>query len=120
MSKRHFMCRLFLFVFALLVCNTAGSLASGLAGCLAFAAAAVLNALLEVARCESLDSLHGNILRKDFINRKIITHPSLNVNKFCEIRCFRRDKRGRQITYFLKQTLDFSFFCWFVNDMLHI
>ncbi len=48
----------FLCVFALLVSNAAGCLASGLAGCLALAAAAVLTALYKVFCFDSLNSLH--------------------------------------------------------------
>jgi hypothetical protein len=43
---------------ALLVSNAAGSLASGLAGGLAFAAAAGLYALFEIACLDSFNSLH--------------------------------------------------------------
>ena len=50
---------------ALLVSNTAGSLASGLAGGLALAATAVLYAFLEIACFDSLDSLHDNLLLYD-------------------------------------------------------
>ena len=46
-------------LFALLVCDAAGCLASRLAGGLAFAAAAVLYALCEVTGFEGTDSLHG-------------------------------------------------------------
>ena len=46
------------FILAHLVRNTAGSLASRLAGSLAFAAAAILNALGKIARFECLDSFH--------------------------------------------------------------
>ena len=49
---------LVLALFALLVCNTAGSLARGLAGSLAFAAAAVLEALSHIAGVQSLNVLH--------------------------------------------------------------
>ena len=51
---------LLILVFALLVSNTAGSLSSGLAGGLAFAAAAVLYALNEVTGSEGTNSLHCN------------------------------------------------------------
>jgi len=53
---------LLVLVFALLVCNTAGCLASRLAGCLAFAAAAVLNALSQVTSSKCLNSLHSKNL----------------------------------------------------------
>ena len=43
---------------ALLVCNAAACLASGLAGCLALAAAAVLCAFAEITSIESLNSFH--------------------------------------------------------------
>ena len=45
-------------VFALLVSNSAAGLASGLAGCLAFAAAAVLLACAEIAGLDGLDVFH--------------------------------------------------------------
>ena len=48
----------FLCVFALLVCDTAACLASGLARSLAFAATAVLCALAKVASLKSLDVFH--------------------------------------------------------------
>ena len=48
----------FLSVFAVLVCDTAAGLASGLARGLAFAAAAVLCALAEVAGVQSFDMFH--------------------------------------------------------------
>lgn len=43
----------------LLVCNCAGSLASGLAGCLALAAAALLCGLLQICLVDGLDVLHS-------------------------------------------------------------
>ena len=63
---------------ALLVRNTAGSLASGLAGGLALAAAAVLYALLEIACFDSLDSLHGNLLLYDLYDNLTI------IRRFCQ------------------------------------
>ncbi len=48
----------FLFVFALLVSDTAAGLASGLAGSLAFAASAVLSAFAKVTGFDSLDMFH--------------------------------------------------------------
>ena len=45
-------------VLALLVCDAAARLASGLAGCLAFAAAAVLRALAQIAGFQSLNAFH--------------------------------------------------------------
>ena len=45
-------------IFARLVCNTAAGLASGLAGSLAFAAAALLRAFAKVAGFNGLDVLH--------------------------------------------------------------
>ena len=84
MNKRHFFTEnllhrklLLVLVFALLVCNTAGCLASRLAGCLAFAAAAVLYALCQVTCCKCLDSLHGNISFNDIqVNIKIISQTA--------------------------------------------
>ena len=49
--------------FALLVCNTAAGLASGLAGSLALAATAILCALAKILGFNSLDVLHYGILR---------------------------------------------------------
>ncbi len=45
-------------VFALLICDTAACLTSGLAGCLAFAATAVLSGFAKVSCFKCLDSLH--------------------------------------------------------------
>ena len=45
-------------VLALLIVDTAGGLAGRLAGCLAFAAAAVQRALVQIACLHGLDSLH--------------------------------------------------------------
>ena len=50
-------------VFAGLVCDTAAGLASGLAGSLAFAAAAVLCAFAKVAGFKSDNSFHDFFLR---------------------------------------------------------
>ena len=52
-----------LLVLALLISNAAAGLASGLAGSLALAAAAVLGALAHVAGFKSLDSLHNRDLQ---------------------------------------------------------
>ena len=49
----------FLGALALLVCDAAAGLASGLAGSLALAASAVLSALAKVLRFNSLDVLHN-------------------------------------------------------------
>ena len=48
-------------LFASLVCNTAGGLASGLARGLAFAAAAILCRSAKIAGVDGLDSLHNRI-----------------------------------------------------------
>jgi hypothetical protein len=50
-------------VLALLICNAAGSLTSRLAGCLALAATAVLNCVVEILCFDCLDSVHNNNLR---------------------------------------------------------
>ena len=55
--------KLLVFVFALLVCNTAGGLAGRLAGGLAFAASAGGAALLQVAGLNRLDSFHRDNLQ---------------------------------------------------------
>ena len=83
---RHF--RLLL-AFALLVSDTAAGLASRLAGCLAFAAAAVLCALAEILCLKSLDTLHFSILPKIII-RYIIAHFFLQVNSNtgCSFICY--------------------------------
>lgn len=49
-------------VFALLVCNAAGGLASGLTGCLAFTATANLCALFKISGFYRLDSFHYTVL----------------------------------------------------------
>ena len=56
---------IFVLIFALLICNTAGSLASGLARSLALAAAAALNGLRDILGLDCLDSGHGMILLLD-------------------------------------------------------
>ena len=48
----------FLGALALLICNTAAGLASGLAGSLALAAAAILSALAQVTGFDRLDVFH--------------------------------------------------------------
>jgi len=53
----------FLFVFALLISNTAAGLASRLAGGLAFAATAVFSAFAKVTSFDSFDMFHNNILQ---------------------------------------------------------
>lgn len=60
LKKRH--CKKLLL--ALLVSNCAGSLASGLTGSLASAAAALFSCLLEVSLVDSLDMLHIFSLHK--------------------------------------------------------
>ena len=47
-----------LFIFAGLVCHAAGCFACRLAGCLAFAAAAMLYAPVQVPCCNRFDSCH--------------------------------------------------------------
>ena len=62
---------LFLCVFTLLISNTAASLASGLAGCLAFATATVLCAFAKVTSFKSLNSFHcsfSNLVKLIMIN----------------------------------------------------
>ena len=60
---RHFIGRsLLLSVLALLVGDAAACLAGGLAGGLAFAAAAILGALAQVPGLKGLDMFHGSIL----------------------------------------------------------
>ena len=53
----------FLGALALLVCDAAAGLASGLAGSLALAATAVLCAFAKVTSFKSFDMLHDNNLR---------------------------------------------------------
>ena len=55
--------QLLFLAFALLVCDTAAGLACGLAGSLAFAAAAVLSGLAKILSSESLDVLHEYVLQ---------------------------------------------------------
>ena len=74
---------LFLGVFALLVSNAAGSLASRLAGGLALAATAVFNSLLDILGFDSLNSVHYFILQN---NHKsdicIISYAQIDVNSY--------------------------------------
>jgi len=74
--------RLFLGALALLVCDTAAGFASGLAGSLALAAAAVLSAVAKIAGLKSLDVFHNSNLRYKFKNfhRVIITFYLTVVN----------------------------------------
>ena len=67
---------LLFFVFALLVCNTAGGLASGLARGLAFAAAAIDCALVQIAGFDGLDSAHCESLI--FPNNVNVNYITLN------------------------------------------
>jgi len=60
-----------LFVFALLIGNAAGGFAGRLAGGLALAAAAVLHALLQVARLNGNNSLHILTLPDQFSPNKL-------------------------------------------------
>ena len=66
--RRHFGANhlFILLVLALLICDTAARLASRLAGSLAFAAAAVLGALAQIAGLDGLDMLHDATSRKMF------------------------------------------------------
>ena len=52
---------LLILVFALLICDTAGCLASRLAGCLALAATTVLSALAEITCFNCLDMFHESV-----------------------------------------------------------
>ena len=61
--RRHVVLQLLFLAFALLVCDTAAGLACGLAGSLAFAAAAVLCGLAKILSSESLDVLHEYVLQ---------------------------------------------------------
>jgi hypothetical protein len=54
----------FLGALALLIGNTAAGLASRLAGSLAFAAAAILRAVTQIAGLDCLDMFHGSNLHK--------------------------------------------------------
>ena len=58
---------LFFCVFTLLVSNAAACFASGLAGCLAFAAAAVFSAFTEIASFDSFDMCHFNYLHQNLL-----------------------------------------------------
>ena len=60
---------LLILVLALLVGNSAGSLASGLARSLALTAAALGSAVLQSGAVESLNVFHGNLLRIIFTGR---------------------------------------------------
>ena len=59
---RHLVHLLFFCVFTLLVSNTAACFASGLAGCLTFAAATVFSAFTEIASFDCFDMCHNKFL----------------------------------------------------------
>lgn len=67
-TRRHFKCLailrklLVVLVFALLVSDTAACLAGRLAGCLTFAATALLSAAAKIACLNSNDAFHYNYL----------------------------------------------------------
>ena len=64
---------------ALLICDTAAGLASGLAGSLAFAAAAIFGALTQIAGFDGLNVFHnGNLHIKKFAI--ILTYSEIKVN----------------------------------------
>ncbi len=66
-------------VFALLVCNTAAGLASGLTRSLAFAAATLLSAFAKILCNEGFDTLHYSaILRFELILIDYITKESIS------------------------------------------
>ena len=70
-------------VLALLIGDTAAGLASGLAGSLALAAAAVLRALAQIAGLNGLDMLHNSNLHiKLPINVTIFPRQSQHAGKF--------------------------------------
>ena len=75
-GERHFVLQLLFLAFALLVCDTAAGLACGLAGSLAFAAAAVLCGLAKILGSESLDVLHEYVLQK-FVFYSITHFPKI-------------------------------------------
>ena len=59
--RKNKYCLVSVLILALLICNTARCLASGLARGLALAATAVLNGLCNITGLDSLDSVHDNI-----------------------------------------------------------
>jgi len=62
MQAAAFACfRLFILVFAFLICNTAAGFASRLAGGLAFATATLFRAFAEIAGIQSFNSFHCHI-----------------------------------------------------------
>ena len=68
-----------LLVLALLISNAAAGLASGLAGSLALAAAAVLGAVAQVLGLDGLDMLHGFTSLFKFI-KSSLPQPASHVN----------------------------------------
>ena len=63
--RRHlFVWNLFVFVFALLICDTATCFASWLARCLTFAATAFFCTFAEIFCIKSFDAFHKNCLHK--------------------------------------------------------
>ena len=77
--------RKLLLILALLICNAARGLASGLAGGLTLAAATVINGLGNILSFNSLDSLHNSISHIVLISGIIISQPSSVVKYYAEI-----------------------------------
>ena len=73
----------FLVVFALLICNAAAGLTSGLARGLALTAAAVLCAVAEITSVDSLNVFHYRFLRIEmiFLPYYVTTHSSQSQEK---------------------------------------
>ena len=73
LSRRHFkylqLLAFLLGVFALLIGDAAAGLASGLAGSLALAAAAVLGAVAQITGFDGLNMLHGDNLHKIYYSK---------------------------------------------------
>jgi len=68
-----------LFILAFLVCDTAACFASGLARCLAFAAATVLCAFAEITSFDSFNMFHDRNLHQIFV--KILSRFKPKVNR---------------------------------------
>lgn len=112
-------CR-FLFVFALLVCNTTRSFASRLTGCLAFATAAVFNTCSQITGIQCLNVFHvyHPFAFTDVFSFK--TYLFVFYHKKCRVSSLNQ----KNVTSFLKTHTNPSIFCKSALDIdavfLHI
>ena len=95
--------KLLVAVLALLVSHAAGGLASGLAGSLALAAAAGLNALGQVTSSNSLDTLHD----RNLSNSQKFIAPGINPGTL--LSCNRISRSAPFVKIFSLTVLEISF-----------